>query len=63
MTHEPSATASAPLNPTGWNRLICCFCRKSYGEVEHMLIIAGRKGHGILAVCDQCSNDTEEKPR
>jgi hypothetical protein len=54
-------TVSASLNPTstitGFDRLICNLCRKKWAEVEHMLIIAGRNGHGIVAVCNECSNE------
>jgi hypothetical protein len=70
VTKQPSdtvtsnVTISAPLNVrssiTVFDRLICCFCRKPWGAVDHMLIIAGRNAHGVVAVCDACMKDAED---
>jgi hypothetical protein len=67
LSTTTDVTISASLNPssiiTGFDRLICNFCRKRWGEVEHMLIIAGRNAHGIITVCDECSKDAENIER
>jgi hypothetical protein len=55
----PRATETVTSNVTTFDYLVCNFCRKKWGEVDHMLIIAGRKAHGVVAVCNECSPDEE----
>jgi hypothetical protein len=55
----PRATETVTSNVTTFDYLVCNFCRKKWGEVDHMLIIAGRKAHGVMAVCNECSPDEE----
>jgi hypothetical protein len=64
-----SVTASAPsVTALGFDRqkqllllerLSCCICGKTWSEVEHMLIIAGRKGRDVVAVCNDCSEPSD----
>jgi hypothetical protein len=57
VTSAVTPPLNVTANVTAFDRLVCNFCRKRWGEVEHMLIIAGRNAHGVVAVCNECSKD------
>jgi hypothetical protein len=60
VTSNVTASLNVTSNVTAFDRLVCNFCHKEWGEVDHMLIIAGREARGVIAVCNECSKDEED---
>jgi hypothetical protein len=57
VTSNVTDGLNVTFDVTVFDDLVCCLCPKRWGEVDHMLIIAGRKARGVVAVCNECSQD------